>query len=141
MILYQLLNRSLIFSAKVIIFADSNVITCCPERKSEYVVHMLRNAHVYQVIRCSSALRTCHPENVLFQCILMSTAEAMNGLSALLLGILYQGVYGLAVKLCCRLKRVNTFTAMFCAKFNSDSFRHFSVFVSKGNIHVLIEIF
>lgn len=63
---FMLLNRSLIFSPKVIIFAESNVITCCPERKSEYVMHMPRNAHVYQDVRCSLVLSIRHPENVLF---------------------------------------------------------------------------
>lgn len=51
-------------------------------------MHVARNVQVYQDVRCSSVLRIRHPQSVLFQCILMSAAEAVNGLSALLLGIL-----------------------------------------------------
>lgn len=47
-------------------FSASNVIPSCPERRSESVVHMLRNAHVCQGIECSWALEIRHPENVLF---------------------------------------------------------------------------
>jgi len=38
---FVLVSKQVINSqAKVIIFAESNVIRCCPERKREYVVHM-----------------------------------------------------------------------------------------------------
>lgn len=66
-------------------FAETNVITCCPARKR---ARGQKCMGYLQDVRCFSALRVRHPDNVLFECILMSTAEAANDLSALLLGIL-----------------------------------------------------
>lgn len=47
-------------------FSESNGIPSCPERRSESVAHMLRNARACQGIGCSWALEIRHPENVLF---------------------------------------------------------------------------
>lgn len=49
-------------------------------------MHVARNVRVDRDVRCCSALRIHHPRSDQFQRILMSTAEAVNGLSALLLG-------------------------------------------------------